>query len=122
MNKVKNIAVAILAAAMFCALLSTIVFHRQLLDAALLYSFYLQPKDFREAQCGSHSIKEGFDECWVPYFSGPWKMPASCMCWDAALHRGICGRELGTSASCMDKVAIVCEWLYSETPCDAIHD
>lgn len=112
-----KIVAATLIAATLCALLFAIVFHRRLLDAALLYSFYLQPKDFREAQCGDYDVKEGFDECWAPYFNGPWKMPASCMCWDAVLHRGICTEESGTSESCMDKVTTVCEWLYPGTPC-----
>ncbi len=111
MNKAQNAAVAIAAAAAFCALLFAIIFHRQILDAILLYSFYLQPREFQEAQCGSDEIKSGFDECWAPHLRGPRRAPASLMCWEAALRLGVCGKQSSTSASCMGRTADTCERL-----------
>lgn len=111
MNKAWGAAVAIAAAAAFCALLFAIVFHRQILDAILLYSFYLQPKELQEAQCGSNEIKSGFDECWAPHFDGPRRAPASFMCWEAALRLGVCGKQSSASASCMGRIADTCERL-----------
>jgi hypothetical protein len=101
MNKARNIAVTILTAAMF-------------------YSFYLQPKDFQEAQCGSFSIKEGFDECWASNFRGPQRPSPAVMCWSAALERGLCGTDYlcgrRPSEKCMDALVAICEWAYPERP------
>ena len=116
MNKARNIVAPILIATMFCALLTAVVLHRQILDAALLYSFYLQPKDFQESQCGSYTIKEGFDECWAPYFRDPNRVPMVDNCWAAFIHSGVCGdwSKDEVSLPCIGRASHVCEWLYPE--------